>query len=153
MRFCRVVSVLLGSVLVTAGALKAYQLATEPVAAVGFFGSRWLVIGLVEFELGLGLWLIAGLYARALRVVALGSFACFAVVALARMLAGERSCACFGSVEVSPYLALAFDAAAVAASTCVPSAWASSRPWSSSSTADAGRLRGPRRRRTRLVCR
>jgi len=112
---CAIVPVLLGSVLVTAGALKAYQLATEPLAEVGFFGSRWLLIGLVEFELGLGLWLVAGFYARALRLAALGAFASLGVVALTQVLAGERSCACFGSVQVAPYMAFLFDGAAVVA--------------------------------------
>ena len=46
--------------LLTAAALKGYDLATEPVLGGGLFNSRWVLIGVVEMELFFGLWLLAG---------------------------------------------------------------------------------------------
>jgi hypothetical protein len=54
-----VVRVVLGLVLLTAAALKGYQLATEPIVGWGFLNSRWFLIGVVDFELFFGLWLLA----------------------------------------------------------------------------------------------
>ena len=56
-----VVRVILGLILLIAAALKAFQLATEPVAESGLLTSRWFLIGGVEFELFFGLWLPAAI--------------------------------------------------------------------------------------------
>jgi len=55
-----VVRIVVGFVLLTAAALKGYQLAAGPVAETGLLTSRWFLIGVVEFELFFGLWLLAG---------------------------------------------------------------------------------------------
>jgi hypothetical protein len=47
--------------LLVAASLKAYQLATEPVLGSGLLESRWFLIGVVEFELFFGLWLLSGM--------------------------------------------------------------------------------------------
>jgi hypothetical protein len=49
---------ILGCVLLTAAVLEGYQLAAGPVIETSFFTSRWFLIGLVEFELILGVWLL-----------------------------------------------------------------------------------------------
>ena len=56
------VRVILAAILVSAAALKGYQLATGPVLGTGLFSSRILLIAVVEFEWLLGVWLITGLY-------------------------------------------------------------------------------------------
>lgn len=115
------VRIALGLLLLVAAALKGYQLATEPVLAphvdgpwwatglTALLASRWLLLGAVEFELFFGLWLLAGLYPRQTRALAIGCFALFAAVSLFKALSGAASCGCFGKVAVSPWLTLALD--------------------------------------------
>jgi hypothetical protein len=111
----RCVPILLSAVLLTATALKMHQLATGPVVENSLFTTRWFLIGLVEFELALGLWLLIGAYPRQARLAALMAFAVFCVVSLYQALSGEESCGCFGKAPVSPWYTALFDLAAVAA--------------------------------------
>jgi hypothetical protein len=104
----------LGVVLLTAAVLKTHQLATGP-AEHSLFTYRWLLIGLVEFELALGLWLLAGVYLEQARIAALAAFYEFGSVSLYQALSGEESCGCFGEVAVNPWHTLLFDLAALAA--------------------------------------
>lgn len=113
-----VVRVILGLILLTAAGLKGFQVATEPVAETGLLTSRWFLIGLVEFELFLGLWLLAGLYPRGTWRAALLCFSAFASVSLYKTLSGEVSCGCFGKVPVNPWYALLLDLTAIAALVC-----------------------------------
>jgi len=62
------------------------------------------MIAVVAFEGSLGLWLLAGVWARVSWAVALGCFGLFACVSVYKGLAGETSCGCFGRVETSPWL-------------------------------------------------
>ena len=110
-----VVRIVLGLVLLTAAALKGHQLATEPVAETSLFTSRWFLIGVVEFELFFGLWLLAGLYPRSTWTTALLCFGGFACVSLYKALSGEATCGCFGKVPVNPWYTFTLDALAVAA--------------------------------------
>jgi len=57
------VRMILGLILLSAAALKRHQLATEPVAETSLFTFRWFMIGVVEFEIFFGLWLLTGLLA------------------------------------------------------------------------------------------
>ncbi len=57
-----VVRVLLGLVLLTTAGLKGCQLATELTLERGLLTSRWFLIGQVEFELCLGVFLLSRLY-------------------------------------------------------------------------------------------
>ena len=111
----RVVSVLLGVLLVFAAVLKTHQMATEPIVGGGLFESRWFLAAAVQYELLLGFWLISGQFPRAAWWVALGTFGVFAVVAAAKGVAGEESCGCFGRVSVNPWLTLTIDVSAVVA--------------------------------------
>lgn len=115
------VRVALGLLLLVAAALKGYQLATEPVLAPHLDGpwwatglttllaSRWLLLGAVEFELFFGLWLLAGLYPRQTRAVAIGCFVLFAAVSLFKALSGDATCGCFGKVAIHPWYTFALD--------------------------------------------
>ena len=110
-----VVRIVLGLVLLTAAALKGHQLATEPVAGTGLLTSRWFLIGVVEFELFFGLWLLSGLYPSQTWQLALLCFTGFACISLYKGLSGEACCGCFGRVPVNPWYTLVLDLAAVAA--------------------------------------
>ena len=109
------VRTLLGIVLLTAALLKAWQLATGPVAGDGLLGSRWSLALMVALELVFGLWLLAGIAPRATWLVALTCFSCFAVVSFAKALAGHTSCGCFGRVPVNPWYTVVLHLAAVSA--------------------------------------
>ncbi len=110
-----VVRIALGLLLLTAAALKGHQLATEPIVETSLLTSRWVLIGVVEFELFFGLWLLAGLYPRWTWRAALLCFGGFACISLHKAVSGEASCGCFGRASVSPWYALILDLAAVGA--------------------------------------
>lgn len=93
---------ILGLFLLTAAGLKAYQLATEPVAGSAPLAWRWLVVAELAFEAGLGVWLLAGVWASASWGVTMGCFMLFACVSAWKGFQGEASCGCFGRVSVSP---------------------------------------------------
>jgi hypothetical protein len=109
---------MVGGVLLTAAILKAQRLLTEPALGTGLFESRWFQVLLVEGEVGCGLALALGLWPRITRGAALLLFAAFFGVALAKVLSGARSCACFGNVQVRPWLAVLLDAGLVSALWC-----------------------------------
>ena len=112
-----IVRLALGGLLLVAAALKAHQLATAPVAETGLLTSRWFLIGVVECELGIGLWFLGGWHPRAIRVVGIACFALFGGIALYKALQGAESCGCFGRVAINPWWTAALDFIAVAALT------------------------------------
>ena len=111
----RYFDVLLGTVLVLAGALKGQQLLADPSAGRASGFPRELLIGTAAFELTFGCWLLAGLYRRPTRWLALAWFTSLAGVALKQAVSGAASCACLGKLHIHPWLMFAFDVAAVAA--------------------------------------
>jgi hypothetical protein len=108
-----VVRILIAAVLLTAAALKGHQLATEPVLGSGLLDSRWFLIGVVEFELFFGLWLLGGLLPKATWAAALMCFGLFACVSLYKALSGHATCGCFGRVPVNPWYTTTLDLAIV----------------------------------------
>jgi hypothetical protein len=111
----RYLDVVLGAVLLLAGVLKGQQLLTDPSVgrATGF--PRELLIGAAAFELAFGCWLLAGLYRRVTRWLALAWFTSLAAVALAQVFGGVPACPCFGELHAHPWLMFAFDVVGVAA--------------------------------------
>ena len=106
---------LLGVLLLVAGGLKAYQLATEPVAGGGLLAGRgWLIVK-AEAEIIFGLWMLSGLLRRLTWAAAVTCFAAFCGVALYKGLSGAESCGCFGKLPVNPWYTLVLDLAAVVA--------------------------------------
>ena len=97
---------LLGILLITAAALKGWQLLTEPMPENSFWSSRPVLIGLVELELALGFWLLSGLFKRAAWLTASVCFGIFSAVTAYKALTGAQSCGCFGSMQVNPWLTL-----------------------------------------------
>jgi hypothetical protein len=109
------VRVVLGVVLLAAAALKGYELATSPVAETSLFRSWWFLIAIVEFELFFGLWLLAGLYPKPTRWAAMSWFAALLGLSLTQAVSGAASCACFGPIQILPWVMVIFDAVAVLA--------------------------------------
>lgn len=113
-----VLRMLLAVLLLTAAALKAYQLSTSPILGSTLVTSRWFLIGLVQFELLFGVWLLSGVWPSLSWYVAIVCFAAFAPASLIKALSGDTSCGCFGRVAVNPWLMFALDVAAVVLLLC-----------------------------------
>lgn len=110
-----IVRVLLAMLLLTAAALKGYQLATSPVANKDIFTYRWSLVLMVEFELVLASWLVSGIHKRLAWAAVLATFGFFSCLTLHKALSGAASCGCFGEVEVNPRYTLVMDLLVVAA--------------------------------------
>lgn len=109
------VRIVLALVLLTAAALKAHQLATSPVVETGLLSARWARILVVEFELTLGLWLLAGQFPRQTWRVAIACFMFFSTVSVFRALRGDASCTSLRSLSIRPWQTTALDTLAVVA--------------------------------------
>ena len=95
--------------LLTAAALKGYDLANGPVVGSGLLDSRWLLIGVVEMEILFGLWLLANILPKLTWAAALACFSLFTCVSLYKALSGYASCGCFGRVPVNPWYTATLD--------------------------------------------
>lgn len=104
----------LGIVLLSAAALKTLQAATDSGAPV-WLTRPWVSLLLVEFEIALGCWLFTGLKPALTWLVTSACFLCFAIVAFARGIAGDASCACFGKASPSPWVMVILDSVALLA--------------------------------------
>jgi hypothetical protein len=103
------IRIALAVLLLTASALKGWQLATEPALGNGLLDSRWLLIATVEFELLFGLWLLGGLLPKATWTAALTCFSLFTCVSFYKALSGHATCGCFGRVQVNPWYTTTLD--------------------------------------------
>ena len=90
-------------------------LAPHPSSLAPLLHLRPFLIGIVEFELLLGLLLVSGIFHRLTWPVSLLCFGGFAVVSLSKGLSGDASCGCFGRVAVNPWYTLGLDAGGVLA--------------------------------------
>jgi hypothetical protein len=109
----RLVSVVLGLLLFAAAGLKAYGLAPESMGEHTVLSSPRLHIATVEVEILMGIWLVSGLAPRVAWLATLALFSAFGAVSFYLALAGQRSCGCFGELQVNPWLALTLDVLAV----------------------------------------
>ena len=101
--------------LLTAAALKGYDLANRPVVGSGLLESRWLLIGVVEMEILFSLWLLANIWPKLTWTAALVCFSLFTCVSLYKALSGYVSCGCFGRVQVNPWYTAILDLGVVLA--------------------------------------
>jgi len=102
----QIVMVVAGLILIVATVLKIHHLLTEPIISKGFWESWEFFLIQIPLELGLGIWLVCGLFRKAAWVVAVLSFGLFIVVTLQKGLIGAESCGCFGRVHVNPWVTL-----------------------------------------------
>lgn len=93
----------LAALLMVAAALKAHQLATEPLD----HRLWWTVVVAGEWLLAVAL--LSGLYKKPVRAAALAALAIFAIVTFTLAQQGAASCGCFGTVQVSPWTTLFLD--------------------------------------------
>lgn len=95
-----------GIVLIVASALKIQQLLTEPIISKGFWESWEFFLIQIPLELGLGIWLVCGLFKKAGWLLGLIAFGGFIIVTLYKAFIGAESCGCFGMVKVNPWITL-----------------------------------------------
>jgi thiol-disulfide isomerase/thioredoxin len=102
----QIVAVVAGLVLIVASVLKIHQLLTEPIISKGFWESWEFFLIQIPLELGLGIWLVCGLFRKAAWMLAVLAFGLFIAVTLQKGLSGAESCGCFGRVKVNPWITL-----------------------------------------------
>jgi len=98
-----------GVLLLVAAALKLQGLGPGPVTAMGLLSATWFQIALIEAEIILGVWLLAGISPVGAWMLACAAFATFAAVSLYQGYVGRASCGCFGQIVVSPWYAFGLD--------------------------------------------
>jgi len=101
-----IVMTVTGLTLIVASLLKAHQVLTEPIISKGFWESWLFFVIQIPLELGLGIWLVSGLFRKAGWLIAVLAFGAFIVVTLHKGLIGAASCGCFGRVHVNPWITL-----------------------------------------------
>jgi hypothetical protein len=106
----------LALILLGAACAKAVHGLPSPIApeASGSLGGQWTDLGLAAMEAGLAVWLFSGHHPIWAWRTTLGSFVLFAAVSLAKVVAGDASCGCFGDLDVSPWYSLMLDALVIA---------------------------------------
>jgi hypothetical protein len=102
----QIIMTVTGLVLIIAAALKTHQLLTEPTISKGFWESWAFFVIQIPLELGLGIWLVCGLFRKAAWILAVLGFGLFILVTLQKGLIGAESCGCFGRVKVNPWITL-----------------------------------------------
>jgi hypothetical protein len=102
----RVVTAVTGLILIIAAVLKIHQLLTEPIISKGFWESWEFFLIQIPLELGLGIWLVCGLFRKAAWLLAVLAFGLFIAVTLQKGLTGAESCGCFGRIKVNPWITL-----------------------------------------------
>ena len=99
-----------------AACAKAVRGLSSPISPTefGFLGGRRIDLGLAAMEAGVAVWLFSGHHPIWAWRTTLGSFVLFAAVSLAKVLAGDNSCGCFGDLNVSPWFSFVLDALVIA---------------------------------------
>jgi hypothetical protein len=119
----RIVSVLVGVLLLTAAGLKLYGQRVSPVPRSGFLSSPTVQTVVVAWELLLGIWLLVGTAPALAWVAASTTFLTFAVVSGYYGLIGQASCGCFGTIQASPWHAFGVDLVVFSALLVTRPAW------------------------------
>jgi hypothetical protein len=97
--------------LLVAAMAKMVGLRADPVADAGLLREPGFVLAIIEWEIVLGLALLAGRFAAIVRWCTILTFLVFAVISLRSARAGWASCGCFGSVLINPWIVFGLDVA------------------------------------------
>lgn len=101
--------IVVGLVLLAGAGMKGYDWYVNPVPRPGFFGSREFQIGLIDFEVVLGLWMLLGVYRVASRRCAIATLVLYSGYSGLLAVRGDTSCGCFGSLSINPWHTMIFD--------------------------------------------
>jgi hypothetical protein len=112
----RVVSLLLGVLLLTTAGLKFFDPSPEAIDELAnLFSQRWRMAA-IEAEALLGLWLLTGVFPQLLWIAAFLGFTFLAGASLLLGIDGQPSCGCFGAkLPVNPWYTFGGDLAVLAA--------------------------------------
>jgi hypothetical protein len=102
----KIVMSIAGLFLIVASCFKVYQLLTVPLPAEPLIDTWLFSVIQIPLELGLGIWLVSGLFKKAGWLIALIGYGCFIGVTSWRFATGQESCGCFGSFHVDPKITL-----------------------------------------------
>ncbi|AQT67591.1 hypothetical protein STSP2_00739 [Anaerohalosphaera lusitana] len=102
----RIVMTAAGLFLIVAGLMKAHQIMNEPIISDGFWESWLFFVIQVPLEIGLGIWMVSGLFRKAAWLLGTLSFFGFIFVTAWKWYTGAASCGCFGQVHVDPKITL-----------------------------------------------
>ncbi|MGL4423241.1 MAG: MauE/DoxX family redox-associated membrane protein [Gemmataceae bacterium] len=105
----RFTPVITGVVLIVASVLKVTSRAEVSSVLSNFISPSWLQLSIVQYELFLGAWLLSGVSKPASKLVAIITFALFAIYTLQSILSGQPSCGCFGALPMKPWWTLGID--------------------------------------------
>ncbi len=111
----RIVSIVLGIVLLATGSLKVYSTLLANLEFSPTDRSQLFQLVLGGAELLWGGWLVLGLTPRATRAATLILFVMLSNFALLQIVRGAPSCGCLGSITLAPWVALVFDGLAILA--------------------------------------
>ncbi len=116
----KIVMAIVGTVLIVAAVLKIHQILTTVIPTfeqlraeyTGFelfmrsLECRELMIFHVPLEMGLGIWMISGIFRKAAWLVGLITFIFFVFVTGYKAVHGYADCGCFGVVKIDPLITL-----------------------------------------------
>ena len=116
----KIIMTLVGLLLITAAVLKAHQILTTVIpdfeeirqkyTGFEFFmralECREMMIFHVPLEIGLGIWMISGLFRRAGWMLAIATFIFFSFVTAYKAVNGYADCGCFGVAKIDPKITL-----------------------------------------------
>lgn len=102
----RTVMIATGMVLIVASFLKVHLMTTQPIVADRFWESWEFFLVQVPLVLGLGIWLVSGLFRKAGWLLGVLALLVFLGDTVYKAVTGAESCGCFGTVEVDPWVTL-----------------------------------------------
>lgn len=102
----KIMMTLTGLLFIAATVLKSRQVMTEPIVSDGFWESWEFFMIQIPLELGLGIWLVSGLFRKAGWLLGVLAFASFIFFTGQKALVGAESCGCFGTIHVNPWVTL-----------------------------------------------
>lgn len=107
----RLIPITAGVVLLLASVAKGLALAETNINPSKLSTDWLLSLTGSAFELFLGVWLVAGVFPRTVRVLTLITFLSFAAISLYKISIGAESCGCLGNIHLSPRYVFLFDLA------------------------------------------
>lgn len=116
----KIVMTVVGLILIVAAILKAHQILTTVIPTyqqisqqyTGFefymrvLECREILIFHVPLELGLGIWMISGLFRKSAWLLSIFTFIFFAIFTGYKVVNGYADCGCFGVVKIDPRITL-----------------------------------------------
>ncbi len=100
------VMILTGSVLIVASFLKVHLMTTQPIVGDHLWEQWEFFLIQVPLVLGLGIWLVSGLFRKAGWILGILALLVFLGDTVYKAVTGAESCGCFGTVEVDPWVTL-----------------------------------------------